>query len=289
MDRSNAWLRTAGDRHHLAVPVELGRSIVREHAAAPDSQKRLDNLLFALVVIWAFGVLFVPIAPLVRDWLPTGVLGVLLLIIPGISGIARRLVTVVVALAVVECVAAVAQSMHHQSDLLAPILLVACMAFSIKTLAGLNARINGIRDGVWGREELTCGALAGLAGVVSFAIAADTPNDDNLLAPFLFRVAVPFLFAVAGFKSSRRSRSVRSGIYSALGTMLLGAAIWILTEPLVLAGASLAGLLHTTVVVQWQTGLSIVLFTSAVIGMVGALFGEITREDWGARQSSSQA
>jgi hypothetical protein len=213
---------------------------------------------------------------------------VLLLAIPGIHGIARRFVTVVVALAVVECVTAVAQSMHHQSDLLAPILLVACMAFSIKILAGLNARIVGIKDSVWGREELTYGALAGLAGVVSFAIAADTPNDDNLLVPLLFQIVVPFLCGVAGFKTSRRCLSVRSGIYAALGSMLMGAAILILTEPLVVEGASLTGWLDTQVVVAWQSGLSIVLFTSAVIGMIGALFGDITREDWAARQTASQ-
>lgn len=280
----------AGIGFWLALLRDEGRSIVREHAAAPHGQKRLDNLLFALVVIWVFAVMIVPTAPALKDWrnlvVPTGVLALLLLAVPGIHGIARRFVTVVVALAAVECVATVAQSLHHQSDLLAPFLLVVCMAFSIKTLARLNARIMGIEDSVRGREELAYGGLVGLAGVVGFAIAADTPNDDNLLVPFLFHIAVPFLCGVVGFKTSRRYLSVCSGIYAALGSMLIGAAIWILTEPLVVEGASLAGLLHTTVFVAWQSGLSIVLFTSAVIGMVGALFGDITREDWAARQTA---
>jgi hypothetical protein len=58
----------AGIGFWLALLWDEGLSIVREHAAAPQDQKRLDNLLFGLVVIWTFGVLFMPTAPALKDW-----------------------------------------------------------------------------------------------------------------------------------------------------------------------------------------------------------------------------
>jgi hypothetical protein len=84
--------------------------------------------------------------------LPSGILAVLFLALPGRSRIARRLAMVAVGLAVVGCVAWAAQSIKDQTHLLAPALLLAGMVFSMKSLPGLNAKIIGMKDSVWGGE-----------------------------------------------------------------------------------------------------------------------------------------
>jgi hypothetical protein len=290
--------RRVGIGFWLAVLWDEGRSIVRERAAEPHG----DVLFYALVIVWGLGVLIVPAIPAVHDWrslvLPTGILGVLFLAIPGRSGIARRFITVVVALAVVEWAASAAQSIKDQTQikdqthLLAPTLLLAGMAFSLKTLEGLNARIIGMKDSVWGREELTYGVLVGLVGLVGLGFIVVDTSDNNPAGPFLVLLAVPFVCAVAGFKSSRRSLSVRSGIYTALGSMLIGATIWFLALPLVVEGALLTFFRDHPVPAATllpYLGLGPILFWVAIIGIVGAFFGiESTREDGTAPLSPTQ-
>ncbi len=278
----------------LALLWDEGRSIVREHAAEPQG----DVLFYALVVTWGLAVLIVPTIPAVNDWrnlvLPTGILAVLLLAVPGSSSIGRRLATIVVALAVVECVALAAQSINDQTHLLAPAVLLAGMAFSIKTLEGLNARIIGMKDSVWGREEAVYGVLVGLVGIVALAMSVVNTNDGPTAAPFIFGLVVPFICGVAGFKSSRRNLSLRFGVYAVLGSMLIGAAIWILAEPLVVEGALLTFFRDHPVpaamlLPYWQSSLGTILFWAAINGILGAFLGvESTKEDGTARQSNSQ-
>lgn len=276
----------------LAVLWDEVRSIVRERTAEPQG----NFVFFALVLAWACAVLIVPVIPVAGDWhhlvVPTVVLAVMFLTVPGTSRFARRFATVLVVVAVFAFLNAAGQSVKDANDLLAPALLVACMAFSIKTLAGLNVRLAGMRDRVWGREELVYGVLVGLAGLLALAVSVSSPDDNNLIAPLLFVLVVPFLCGVAGFRASRRGRSLRTGVWVALGSMLIGAMIWILAEPLVAEGALLtlyrdhpvpaAALL----VVYWQRPLSNYLFWAAMIGMVGAIFGHLATE--AASQSPSQ-
>jgi hypothetical protein len=284
--------RRVGIGYWLVVLWDEGRSIVRERAAEPQG----DVLFYALVMTWGLGVFLVPAIPAASDWrnlvLPTGMLAVLLVALPGSSRMARRLATVVVAFAVVECVALAAQSIKDQTHLLAPALLLAGMTFSIKTMEGLNSRIIGMKDNVWGREEVLYGALAGLAGIVALAMAVVNTSDGPSGAPFIIGLVVPFICGVAGFKSSRRNLSVRVGIYSALGSMLIGATIWILAEPLVVQGALLTFFRShpvpaATLLPYW--GVGPILFWVAINGIVGAFFGsESLRQDGTARQSHSQ-
>jgi hypothetical protein len=291
--------RRVGIGFWLAVLWDEGRSIVRERAAEPHG----DVLFYALVMLWGLGVLIVPSIPAVSDWrnlvLPTGILAVLFLAIPGRSGLARRFITVVVAVVVVEFAASAAQSIKDQTQirdqthLLAPTMLLAGMAFSIKTLEGLNARIVGIKDSVWGREELTYGVLVGLAGVVALAMAVVNTNDGLSAASLVIGLVVPFVCALAGFKSSRRNLSMRSGIYTALGSLLIGATIWFLALPLVVEGALLTFFRDhpaPAATLLPYLGLGPILFWAAIIGIVGAFFGvESTREDRTAPQSASQS
>jgi hypothetical protein len=218
---------------------------------------------------------------------------VLLLAVPGRSGIGRRLMTVVVVLAVAEFMTAVAQAMKIHNDLLAPVLLVACMAFLIKTLAGANARIVGIRDRVWGREELTYGLLAGIVGVVALAPGMVDTSDNNPAFGVVFVLVVPFVCAVAGFKSGVRNLSVRWGTYAALGSLLIGATIWLLALPLLYEGALLTFYRDhpapPLLPLYWQQPLSTILFWAALNGAVGAFFGvESTRKDETAPPSPSR-
>lgn len=284
--------RRVGADFWLAVLWDASRSIVRERAAEPNG----DVFFFLLVAIWVSAVLVVPDLSVVGDWhhlvVPTGVLALLFLTVPGNSGLVRRLATVIVALAVFECLAVAQQSMHDDSHLLAPALLVACMAFSIKTLSGLNARIVGIGDGVWSREELTYGALVGLAGVAGLVLGLVDMNDNNLAGPVAFLMVVPFLCAVAGFRRSARTLSMRAGIYAVFGSLLIGSTIWILALPLVIDFALLTVLRDhqvpaATLLPSWQQPLSSYLFWAAVIGLTGAFFGQITREDGTATESPS--
>jgi hypothetical protein len=284
--------RRVGIGFWIAVLWDEFRSIVRERAAEPHG----EIVFYALVVTWSIGIMIVPSIPAARDWrnlvLPTGILAVLFLAIPGRSSIARRLATVVLALAVIECVAWAAQSINDQTHLLAPSLLVAGMAFSIKTIEALNAKIIGMKDSVWGREEVLYGALAGLAGIVGLATAVVNTSDGPSAAPFIFMLVVPFLCGVAGFKGSRRNLSLRLGIYAALGSMVIGATIWILAEPLVVEGALLTFFRDNPVpaaslLPYWQLGTF--LFWAAINGMVGAFFGVATlMRDQTVPQSESQ-
>ncbi|HEV3101792.1 MAG TPA: hypothetical protein VG426_05570 [Candidatus Dormibacteraeota bacterium] len=281
--------RRAGIRFWLAVLSDEGRCIVREHAAKPQG----DILFFALVVIWICAVLIVPVAPVVSDWhhlvLPTALLAVLLITIPGTSGLARRFATVVVAVAVFEWMYASAQSIGDENDLLAPALLVTCLTFSLKTLAGLNARIVGIRNSVWGREELAFGLVAGLVGVVALAFSAVDSSDSNPIGPFLLNLVMPFVCGLAGFRSSRRHRSGRSGVYAAFGAILIAVTMVVLSEPLVIQGALLTVFRDHPVpaaalVAYWQRPLSDILFMASLLGILGALFGQAAAESEAARR-----
>jgi hypothetical protein len=284
--------RRVGIGFWVAVLWDEVGSIVRERAAMPQG----DVLFFSVVLTWACALLIVPSIPAVSDWrnlvLPAGILAVLFLALPGRSGIARRFITVLVALAVVEFVASAAQSIKDQTHLLAPTLLLACMVFSVKTLAGLNARIIGMNDSVWGREEVLYGVLIGLVGIVALAMAVVNTSDGPSGAPFLVAIVVPLLCAVAGFKSSRRTLSLRFGVYAALGSMLVGATIWLLAEPLVVEGALLTFFRDNPVPAATLLpyfGLGPILFWVAINGIVGAFFGvESRREDGTAHQSTSQ-
>jgi hypothetical protein len=284
--------RRVGVGFWLALLWDEGRSIVRERAADPYG----DIVFFALVSIWGLGILIVPAIPAAGEWrnlvLPIGILAVLLLAVPGSSRISGRLATVVVALAVIECVAWAAQAINDQSHLLAPTMLLAGMAFLIKTAQGLNARIIGIKDSVWDRGELLYGALAGLVGIVAMAISVVNTSDSASPAILIVGILVPFICGFAAFKNSTRNRSLRSGTYVALGSMLIGAAIWILAEPLLVEGALLTVFRdHPVPAAQllpyW--GMGPILFWTALNGMVGAFFGvESTRTDEAARESTSQ-
>lgn len=290
--------RRVGIAFWLAVLWDEGRSIVRDRASEPHG----EVLFYALVMILGLAILIVPSIPAVRDWrslvLPTEILGVLFLASPGRSGTARRFITIAVALAMVEYAASAAQSINDQpqikdqTHLLAPTLMLVGMVFSIKTLQGLNARIIGMKDSVWGREELIYGVLVGLAGVVALAMAVVNTNDGLSAAPLILGLVVPFVCAVAGFKSSRRNLSLRSGIYAALGSMLIGATIWLLALPLVVEGALLTFFRDHPVPAATLLpyfGLGPILFWAAINGIVGAFFGvESTKEYGTARQSASQ-
>jgi hypothetical protein len=290
--------RRVGVAFWLAVLWDEGRSIVREHAAEPQG----DILFFVLVALWGIWVLIGPAIPILSDWhnlvVPTGVLAVLFLAIPGRSGSVRRVATAVVALVAVECAALGAQSIKDptqikdQVHLVAPTLLLVGMAFSIKTLQGMNARIIGIKDNVWGREEVLYGVVAGLAGMVAAAMAVVNTSDGASAAPFIVGIVVPFVCGVSGFVASRRDHSMRSGIYAALGSMLIGATMWILALPLVIDGALLTFFRDHPVPAATLLpyfGLGPLLFWVANIGVVGAFFGmESTRKDEAARQSTSQ-
>jgi hypothetical protein len=284
--------RRPGVEFWLAVLLDQGRSIVREQAAQPQG----DVVFFAMVLIWALGVMIVPVGLAVNDWhhlvLPAAGFAILLLTIPGTSGLARRIVTVLLGLAVFECMYVAAQSLKDENDLLAPALLVACMAFSIKTLTGLNARMAGIGEGVWGREELTYGALAGIAGVVALAFGVADTSDNPLPGSLLFYFVVPFLCAIAGFRTSRRHFSARAGIYAAMGSMLVAATIWILARPLVVVVALQTVLRDHPVPAAmllpfWQRPMSSILFWAAMIGLAGAYFGYLASESGSASQSPS--
>jgi hypothetical protein len=275
--------RRAGIGFWLAVFWDESRCIVREQAAKPQG----DYLFFALVLIWICAALVVPVNAVVSDWhplvLPAVVLAVLLLAVPGTSGLARRFATVVVAVAVFEWMYAAALSMKDENDLVAPALLVACFAFSIKTLEGLNAKIVGIKNSVWGWEELTYGLLAGLVGVVALAFSAAYSSDSNPIGPFLLNLVMPFVCGLAGFHSGRRHRSGRSGIYAAFGAMLIGLTMVILSEPLVIQGALLTVFRDqpvpaATLVPYWQRPLSNILFMASLFGILGAVFGQIAGE-----------
>jgi hypothetical protein len=204
----------------------------------------------------------------------------------------------VVVLAVLECAALGAQSIKDptqvkdQIHLVAPTFLLVGMAFSIKTLQGLNARIIGMNDSVWGRDEVLCGVVAGLVGVVALAMAVVNTSDSPSAAPFIVGIAVPFICGVSGFVTSRRNRSMRSGIYAAFGSMLIGATIWILALPLVIDGALLTFFRDHPVPAATLLpyfGLGPILFWVANISVVGAFFGlEVTRADDAARQSTAQ-
>jgi hypothetical protein len=240
--------------------------------------------------------MIVPVSLTVNDWhhlvVPAAVFAILLLTIPGTSGLAHRIVTVLLALAVFECMYLAAQPLKDENDLLAPALLVACMAFSIKTLTGLNARMAGIGDGVWGREELAFGALAGIVGVVALAFGAADTSDNPLPGSLLFYFVVPFLCAVAGFRTSRRHFSARAGIYAAMGSMLVAATIWILARPLVVVVALQTVLRDHPVPAAmllpfWQRPMSSILFWAAMIGLAGAYFGYLANESGSASQSPS--
>ena len=284
--------RRVGIGFWLALLWDEGRSIVRERAADPYG----DIPFFALVSIWGLGILIVPTIPAAGEWrnlsLPIGILAVLLLAIPGSSRISHRLATVVVAFAVIECVAWAAQSINDQTHLLAPTMLLAGMTLSIKTVQGLNARIIGIKDSVWDRGELLYGVLVGLVGIVAMAMAVVNTSDGASPAILIVGIVVPFICGFAGFKNSRRNGSLRSGTYVALGSMLIGAAIWILAEPLVVEGALLTVFRDHPVpaaelLPYW--GMGPILFWTALNGMVGAFFGvESARVDGTARQSISQ-
>lgn len=285
--------RRVGIGFWLAVLWDEGRGIVRDRAAEPQG----DGSFYALVLMWASAVLIVPLIPAVRDWrnlvLPTAVLAVLFLAIPGTASILRRFVTVAVALGVVEGMTAVAQLMRQPNDLLAPVLVVTCLAFSIKIIAGVNARIVGIKDSVWGREELTYGVLAGLAGVVGLAFNVVDTSDGNPAFPVFFLGVVPFVCAFAGFRVGRRMQSVRSGIYAALGSLMIGATIWFLALPLEFEGALLTvyrgHTAPTLLPLYWGQPLAVTLFWATAIGAVGAFFGvESTKKDETAPQSASQ-
>jgi len=284
--------RRVGVGFWLNVLWDEGHSIVRERAAEPYG----DILFFALVSIWGLGVLIVPTIAPVSDWhnlvLPMGILAILLLAIPGSSRISHRLATVVVTFAVIECVAKAAQAINDQTHLLAPTMVLAGMTFSIKTAEGLNARIIGINDSVWGREEALYGLLVGLAGIVALSMAVVNTSDSASPATFMVGLVVPFICGVAGFKSGRRNRSLRSGTYVALGSMLIGAAIWLLVEPLLVEGALLTVFRDhpvppASLLPFW--GMGPILFWTALNGMAGAFFGvETARMDDATRQSTPQ-
>lgn len=281
--------RRVGIGFWLAVLWDEGRCIVREHAAQPQG----DYLFFALVVVWVCAVLIVPTIPQVSDWhrlvLPAALLGALLLIVPGTSGLARRFATVVVAVAVFEWMYASAQSIGDENDLLAPALLVICLGCTLKTLAGLNARIVGIKNSVWGREELAFGLLAGLVGVVALAFSAVASSDSNPIGPFVLNLVMPFVCGLAGFRISRRHLSGRSGVYAAFGAMLIAVTMVILSEPLVIQGALLTVLRDhpvpaATLVPYWQRPLSNILFMASLFGILGAVFGQVASENEAARR-----
>jgi hypothetical protein len=165
---------------------------------------------------------------------------------------------------------------RDQTHLLAPTLLLAGMAFSIKTLEGLNARIIGIKHSVWGADEFFYGVLAGLAGIVALAMAVVNTSDGPSGAPFIIGFVVPLICGVAGFKSSRRNMSVRAGVYAALGSMLIAATMWILAEPLVIQGALLTFFRDHPVpaaalMPYWSVGP--ILFWAAMNGIAGAFLG----------------
>jgi hypothetical protein len=280
---------TAGERRvgigfWLAVLSDEGRSIMRERAAEPQG----DVLFYAMVVIWLCAALIVPVIPAVSDWrnlvLPTVVLAGLFLTVPGCSGVARTFVTVVLALGIAEFMTAIAGSMKIPNDLLAPALLLICMAFVTKSLAGLNARVARVRDAVWDREEVAYGVLAGVAGVVGLAPGMVSTDDNNPALGLVFFLIVPFVCAVAGFKSSARHMSARWGIYAALGSLLIAATIWIVALPLLYEGAVVTVFRDRAAPAllpfYWQRPLSSILFWAAVNGITGAYLGmESTRKD----------
>ncbi|HEX7262777.1 MAG TPA: hypothetical protein VF383_01240 [Candidatus Dormibacteraeota bacterium] len=284
--------RRVGIGFWLAVLWDEGRCIVREQAAKPEG----DYVFFGLVVVWVCAVLIVPTIPTVSDWhrllLPATLLALLLLIVPGTSGLARRFATVVVAVAIFEWMYASAQSIGDENDLLAPALLVTALAFSLKTLAGLNARIVGTKNSVWGREELAFGLLAGLVGVVALAFSAVYNSDSNPIGPFLLNLVMPFVCGIAGFRISRRHRSGRSGVYAAFSAMLIAVTMVILSEPLVIQGALLTVFRDhpvpaATLVPYWQRPLSNILFMASLFGILGALFGQAATENEKARRIPS--
>jgi hypothetical protein len=290
--------RRVGFGFWLDVLWDEGLSVIRERAADPHG----DILFFAFVSLWGIGVLIVPTLPALSDWhnlvVPTALLAVMFLTIPGRSGSLRRAATVVVASAVLECAALGAQSIKDPSQvkdqihLVAPTLLLVGMALSIKTLQGLNARIIGIKDSVWGREEVVYGVVAGLVGIVAAAMAVVNTSDGASAAPFIVGIVVPFICGASGFVTSRRNRSMRSGIYAAFGSMLIGAAIWILALPLVIDAALLTFFRDHPVPAATLLpyfGLGPILFWIANISVVGAFFGlEVARMDDTARQSTTQ-
>ncbi|HSS61091.1 MAG TPA: hypothetical protein VLK30_06525 [Candidatus Limnocylindrales bacterium] len=275
--------RRAGLEFWLAVLWDEFRSLLREHAAEPHG----DAIFGSLIGLWVCSLTIVPVLPVVTDWrnlvFPAVALALLLLVAPGRPGFARRLVTVVTFSAAIECMAAAAQWMNDQWRLVPPMMLLACMAFALKTLSGVNARIAGIKDSVWYSEELSYGGLIGLAGVAGLMLGALDTDDRSPAGPFFFLLVVPFVVAVAGFRSTRRHQSVRSGMYVALGSLLVGAVVWFLALPLVVEGLLLTVLRDhpvpaATLLPYWQHPLSGYLFWSALFGAVGAVFGQLTDE-----------
>jgi hypothetical protein len=117
-------------------------------------------------------------------------------------------------------------------------------------------------------------------------------SDGPSPALFIVGIVVPFICGFAGFKNSRRHLSLRSGIYVALGSMLIGATIWILAEPVLVEGALLTVFRDHPVPAASLLpyfGLGPILFWTAINGIVGAFFGvESARVDGTARQSTSQ-
>ncbi|HYL09061.1 MAG TPA: hypothetical protein VEU76_10950 [Candidatus Udaeobacter sp.] len=286
--------RRVGVGFWLAVLWDEGRSIVRERAAEPQG----DVLFYSLVLVWGLLAMVLPVIPASSDWhnlvLPTAALAVLFLTIPGRSGVVRRLVTAVAVLTAVEFMTSVAQSMREPNDLLAPVLLVACLVFTLKIMSGANARIVGKKDTVWDREELAFGALAGLAGVVGLAPGLVNTGDDNPAFGFFFYLVVPFVCAAVGFRVGRRYLSVRSGIYAALGSLLIAATIWLLALPILYEGAVLTvyrgHVAPALFPLFWQQPLSLVFFWTALNAGIGAFFGvEILSKDKTIPQSPASS
>lgn len=284
---ATAGERRAGLGFWLAVAWTEGGSILREHAAR-------DTLIFVLLLAWAVGVLVVPTTAMGDDWrnfvVPAVLLGAMLIAIPGMRGMGHRLATLALLVAVVGYIAWQAPSIQDDSHLLAPALFLACCVLSMKTLASLDARIRGGADALWSVEEIVYGAAVGVVGIAGIALAVAHYQDDSSAAPIFLLIGVPIVCGVAGFRSSRRNPSVRWGINAALGSLLLGAMIWILAEPL-LAQAALKTVLRdhpvpvATTLIYWK-GFGGVVFWAAMIGMVGALFGQLTKENGRGPQST---
>ena len=264
----------------LAVVLDESKGILRE---------RSGSLLFALTLVWACGLMIVPGSSAVGSWpnlvLPTTLLAVGFLIIPGLSTAPARLAATAFALVLVTWQAVVAQDTHGQVDLVAPVLLVACMVFSVKTLAGVHARVDHAREPLWSREELIYGGLAGLIGLGGLALAAAFPGEtyflSRLMVGLIFDIVVPLVCGVAGLRCAERSRSVRSGIYAGLGTLLVAATIWFV------AGAAVVGFTLAAIGQQasqsplagWHWSLGIILFAGSIGGALGALCGHVARTE----------
>jgi hypothetical protein len=263
----------------LAVLWDEGRSILREQTSGPEGRGRVRGVLIGLLVIWSFTIVAIPPALAPAAWpvllVPTVAWCGVFLAAPGMGGAVAKAATLVTAAGVTALEVAVGQRVHDLPDLVSLALMLICILFFVKALAGWS-RPRSKALAVWTPAEVAFGLLIGAVGALALKAGASTQVDYDSVVNAVFFGLIPIVCGIAGFVIGRQQPDAVAAACAAMTSFLLGAVLWAAARPLFVE-VGLPGNIS-----GWRHVITAVVLIDGIFAVTLALLGQVARPKVGA-------